>query len=100
MDTKITVPYESLDSGIRDAVRILAEGGIETFESCEGGEGHCYPEPTIRFHGERGEGFKALAIAMQNDLKVRSVRRVWPILDEEPTGPCWELVMLAASKGQ
>jgi hypothetical protein len=27
-------------------VNILAENGIETFESCEGGEGHSYPEPT------------------------------------------------------
>jgi len=39
-------------------VRILSEAAIETFESCRGGEGHAYPEPTVRFHGERGEGFK------------------------------------------
>lgn len=54
--------YSALDPAIRDAVRILADAGIETFESCQGGEGHAYPEPTVRFHGERGEGFKALAI--------------------------------------
>ena len=47
--------YEILDSGIRDAVRILAEAGVETFESCQGGEGHAYAEPTVRFHGDRDE---------------------------------------------
>ncbi len=91
--------FSMLDPGIRDAVRILAEAGIETFESCQGGEGHAYPEPTVRFHGERGEGFKALAIALQRGLNVLSLRRTWPVNDGEPTGPCWELVILP-SKGQ
>jgi hypothetical protein len=93
METK--PPYDSLDDGIREAVKILAEAGIETFESCEGGEGHAYPEPTIRFHGERGEGFRALAVALERDLNVLSLRRTWPVNDGEPTGPCWEIVILA-----
>jgi len=54
------ISYEKLDSGIRDAVRILAEAGVETCESCQGGKGHAYPEPTIRFYGERSAGFHAL----------------------------------------
>jgi hypothetical protein len=29
--------YSALDPGIRDAVRLLADAGIETFESCQGG---------------------------------------------------------------
>ena len=87
-------PYDALDNGIREAVRVLAEAGIETFESCEGGEGHAYPEPTVRFHGERGEGFRALAVALECDLNVLSLRRTWPVNDGEPTGPCWELVIL------
>jgi hypothetical protein len=40
-----------LDRGIEKAVRTLQANGIETFESCEGGPRHAYPEPTIRFHG-------------------------------------------------
>jgi hypothetical protein len=40
-----------LDTAIERAVRILREGGIETFESCQGGKGHSYAEPAIRFHG-------------------------------------------------
>src|SRR6266508_5653386 len=81
-----------LDKGVERAVNLLLDAGVETFESCEGGEGHAYTEPTVRFHGERAEGFKAFAIALQYGLKVSSLRRVWPINDGEPTGPWWELV--------
>ena len=80
-----------LDAGVRIAVEMLREGGVDTFESCEGGDGHAYLEPTVRFHGGHHEGFKALSVAMQARLPVASLRRVWPILDNEPTGPWWEL---------
>ena len=59
-------PYDSLDDGIREAVRILAEAGIETFESCQGGDGHAYSEPTIRFHGERGRSYTKPLTAISN----------------------------------
>ena len=80
-----------LDTNIKKEVVILNKNGIETFESCEGGVGHAYPERTIRFHGDRSEGFRALAIAMQNNLKVSSLRRIWVIVDGEPEGPWWEM---------
>jgi hypothetical protein len=83
-----------LDPGIRDAVMRLREAGIETFESCEGGAGHAYPEPTVRFHGGRGEGFRALAVALTLGLKVGELRRTWPVNDGEPTGPWWELTFI------
>jgi hypothetical protein len=82
----------SLDAGIQRAVEVLSKAGVETFESCEGGPGHAYPEPTIRFHGDRSEGFRALAVALQNGLPVSSLRRAWNINDGEPTGPIWEMV--------
>jgi len=81
-----------LDPGIADAVMALRRAGVETFESCEGGPGHAYAEPTVRFHGQRPEGFRALAAAMQAGLRVAGLRRVWPINEGEPTGPWWELV--------
>lgn len=81
-----------LDKGVRHAVELLNSAGIETYESCEGGEGHSYPEPTIRFHGDRSEGFKALAVALQNALPVKAVKRIWDVIDNEPTGPHWEIV--------
>lgn len=80
-----------LDAGIRPFVDVLNSGGIETFESCQGGSGHAYPEPTIRFYGGREEGFRALAVALRSGLPVLAVRRSWPIQDGEPTGPYWEM---------
>jgi len=80
-----------LDDGIRKAVLTLRSGGVETFESCQGGSGHAYPEPTVRFHGDQSEGYRALAVAMRAGLPVAELRRVWPIIQGEPTGPWWEL---------
>ena len=80
-----------LDAGIARAVETLRAAGIETFESCEGGDGHTYPLPAVRFHGERAEGFRALAVALQHNLPVTDLRRVWRVEDGEPVGPCWEL---------
>jgi hypothetical protein len=80
-----------LDPGISDAVEALRRAGVETYESCQGGEGHAYPEPTVRFHGEQAEGFRALAAALASGLRVAELRRVWTIQDQEPIGPWWEL---------
>jgi hypothetical protein len=84
-----------LDSGIRRYVEALNESGIETFESCEGGPGHAYPEPTIRFSGDLGVGFRALSIVQRHGFPVASLRRTWLIIDDEPTGPYWELTFWA-----
>src|SRR5438105_15411231 len=80
-----------LDRWISYAVKVLRDGGIETYESCQGGPGHAFVEPTIRFDGGPGEGHRALALALQFALPVFSVRRFWQILDGEPHGPHWEM---------
>ena len=80
-----------LDPGIFKAVEALKAGDVETFESCEGGANHAYAEPTVRFHGDQAEGYRALSVAMRAGLPVRELRRVWPVNDGEPTGPWWEL---------
>ena len=80
-----------LDEGIAEIVCVLRSSGVETFESCQGGEGHTYTEPTVRFHGDRSEGLRALAAALRAGLSVIDLRRVWPIIDGEPTGPWWEM---------
>ena len=80
-----------LDAGIRQYVETLSDAGIETYESCEGGEGHSYAEPSVRFHGGHSEGFRALAVALQHGFPVSSLRRLWALIDGEPTGPTWEL---------
>jgi hypothetical protein len=82
----------SLDPGVARYVDVLNAAGIETYESCEGGEGHSYAEPAVRFCGARGEGFRALAIALQHGFPVRAVRRIWTVdTDGNPQGPRWEL---------
>lgn len=92
--------FESpLDAGIARFVEVLASNGIETYESCQGGPGHAYAEPAIRFHGAQGEGFRALAIAQAHGLPVSELRRLWSIIDGEPTGPHWELVFSRLTDG-
>jgi hypothetical protein len=83
-----------LDRGIEKAVHILQANGVETFESCEGGKGHAYPEPTIRFHGGHAEGYRVVTIALHHGLQVSSLRRTWDCLyGGELTGPVWELIL-------
>lgn len=88
----VNAEYDSpLDHGIARAVEVLNSVNIETYESCEGGAGHCYPEPTVRFHGDYSEGFRALAVALQHKLPVMALRRIWVVTHGEPVGPSWEL---------
>lgn len=84
-----------LDAGIRRYVLALRSGGISTFESCQGGLGHSFPEPTIRFHGSTTEGFKALTVAKEFGLPVLKLRRSYTMEDGWPTGPWWEIIFAA-----
>ena len=88
---------EGLDGGIARAVSVLRDAGIETFESCQGGTGHAFAVPTIRFFGHREEGFRALAVALQKGFRVSELRRYWAVIDGEPTGPHWELVFVPSA---
>lgn len=84
-----------LDSGIKEYVERLQDCGIETFESCEGGPGHAYPEPGVRFHGGPGAGWRALAVCLDYQLPIKTLRRIWHVLDtNNPTGPYWEIVFV------
>ncbi len=103
MDTAITILEPELetfapavdlaiDAGIRHAVLVLRRAGIETFESCEGGDGHAFPEPTIKFSGSAWEGYRAFTVAMENGLPVARVQMVWHEVDKQLHGPWWEMV--------
>ncbi len=82
-----------LDIGVKRTVERLIEAGIETNQSCEGGPGHAYPEPTIAFAGSQGDGMRALGLCITWGLPVSALRQVWNVLDTNvPTGPHWELV--------
>jgi hypothetical protein len=85
-----------IDPDIRRAVLILRRGGVETFESCQGGCGHAFAEPTIKFHGNRGAGYHALSVALDFDLPVRRLQRCYHVNDGQLEGPWWELVFRPA----
>jgi hypothetical protein len=58
-----------LDEGIKDIVHTLVTQGIETCESCQGGEGHSYPVPT-------------------------RLTRTWAVMDGMLHGPWWEMTFV------
>jgi len=80
-----------LDAGIQPVVSFLRDHGVETYESCQGGAGHAYPVPTVRFQGDKTEGYRVVALLLQNGYKVSEVHRVWQVLDGELHGPFWEV---------
>jgi hypothetical protein len=84
-------PASGLDAGIAACVAVLRAHGVEIFESCEGGEGHAFLEPTVRFYGQHEEGFRALAVALEHGIPVDAIRRYWSVIAGEPHGPRWEM---------
>ena len=89
----------ALDPGIRSYVLALRDGGVETFESCEGGDGHAFVEPTVRFHGPVSAGFRAYAVACERGLPVAALRLAYPVKDKMLTGPWWEMTFTAKGRG-
>jgi hypothetical protein len=83
--------HESLDAGIAPYVQVLVDAGIDTYESCQGGNGHAVAEPIVRFHGDNSEGFRALPAGLSAGLPIVDLRRFWQIVDGEPCGPYWEM---------
>jgi len=84
-------PWPALDPGIARVVQILWQRGVETTESCEGGPGHAFAQPTVRFCGEAHAGYHAVAVALAAGLCVDELRRCWSVTDGELLGPYWEL---------
>lgn len=80
-----------LDLGIKHYVAVLRSQGIETCQSCQGGPGHAYLEPTIDFYGDKAEGPRAVAAAFAYGLPVSELRRVWNLRDGELDGPIWQI---------
>ena len=78
-----------MDPGIRKAVLILRRGGIETFESCEGGPGHAFDQPTIKFNGD---SWACFAVAMEHGLPVQRIQRAYGVVEGQLEGPWWEIV--------
>jgi hypothetical protein len=65
----------TIDRGIAHAVKQLSDAEIEIYESCEGGEGQAFTEPTIRFYDGKAEGYRAAGIGLPLGLPVTALRR-------------------------
>jgi hypothetical protein len=95
------VDLARIDRGIRREVEVLDLAGVETFESCQGGDGHSYPEPTVRFHGTAAAGWHALAVLVAHGMPVRRLSRTWSFCNgaagEGPEGPSWEVTFYPAT---
>jgi hypothetical protein len=90
--------YEGLDVGIRFPVKVLHAKGIETGQSCQGGDGHSYDRPTIdlRDGGSRPLGFAALAALEDYGLRVRDISLVWTIDKGIPVDNFWRITLRQA----
>ena len=86
--------YSGLDDGIRFPVRVLHARGIETGQSCEGGEGHAYDHPTVDLLGNTpSAGFAALAALTEYGLRVRDVALLWPVNQGLPGENFWRITL-------
>ena len=83
---------QPLDPGIAHAVAVLRAAGLETFKCCGATPDHARSERTVCFYGSRDDGYRALAAALQGGVRVSVLRKSWQIVDDEPTGPHWEMV--------
>ncbi len=77
--------YQFVDERIRIPVQILNKHGFETFESCQGGEGHCFSEPTIRFFGSEFDCIRAFELLQAHGLCVYETKRVFRKVDIDTT---------------
>ena len=94
--TNVEIPahppqYLSLDIGIKNTVELLRKFNIETVQSCEGGKGHSYPEPTIEFCGTQEAGYRAVSICIAHGLPISKLYRFSNVEGDELTGPYWAI---------
>jgi hypothetical protein len=87
-----------IDPLIKPYVESLNQIGIVTWESCQGGEGHCTNTPFIHFGGNLAEGHRALAHAMFCRWPVSELQRYWSVQDGEPHGPHWRLTFISTER--
>jgi hypothetical protein len=98
------IKWKELDSGIRKAVRILRESGVETISSCQGRENPGYSPkrdgphhgdwPYVIIFGTASDSFIALGAALKQGLPVRSIEQSWFVYPEArtvPIGPQWRI---------
>ena len=95
MENSLSTPiaWDKLDPGVRPYVKALRDSGIETIESCEGGEGNHSDLPWIRLGGKEFDaGLKAVSVSLYHGLPVTELRRVWYVGEDNMEGPDWHVI--------
>jgi hypothetical protein len=83
----------TLDEGIRYYVDVLEKEGIETCQSCQGGPGHCYEQPTVDFYAHNvGAIYKVASIATTYGLPWCDIYLAWSNQDHLMNGPSGRIV--------
>ena len=95
MNKESIIENLGLDPLIKPAVKILMDHGFKTFESCQGGKGHAFYEPTVRFEGSEFDLVRAFEICRCYGLTPVAARRVYVRCtvyknDIEDIGESWE----------
>ena len=85
--------YKDLDPGIRFAVRVLHAAGFETCQSCQGGKGHAYDQPTVEMicGGDDSRGLGALDALNGYGLPVADIAIRWPVRHGLPYEKLWTI---------
>lgn len=69
-------------------VRIFREHGVETCQSCQGGEGHSYRYPSVDI---LNGPWKALDVANDYGIPVIRIGHLWSIRNGEPEETIWRI---------
>ena len=85
--------YDRLDAGIRFAVKVLHAKGFETCQSCQGGKGHAYDQPSVDLIaiGDDAWGFAAVAALQDYGLPVRDLSMLWNLRNGLPYEKLWRI---------
>jgi hypothetical protein len=87
------VPWHEIDPDIAPALHALADYEIDTFSSCQGGDGHAHLMPVILFHGDENAGLYAVWLLEAAGFRVWELSRRWSLDHGMPRQPYWEVVM-------
>ncbi len=88
---------EMIDEGIRERVVLLRNAGYQTFTSCQGGEGHCFKEPTIGIMLPKLKEFMSWRSELMEFLfanKLNPFTIELKLAASSPTGVWWENVYI------
>jgi hypothetical protein len=87
------VPWTDIDSEIASALHALADFEIDTFSSCQGGEGHASLMPEIFFHGNDDVGLYAVWLLESQGFRVWELSHHWDLEHGLPRRPFWRVAL-------